>query len=485
MSENSKKVMVFDVETTGFVNTGDIAKRNRVVQIAWVIMEERGETIATYENLLQQSAPIPESTIAIHGKTDLMCQEQGIPAFEVINSFKEAMEGVDVLVGHNAIFDINFVKSEAEIEGVDLIFPKEIICTKNLYIDVLKMPATPKMVAAGRTGHKAPKLEEAYEMLFEVKFENAHDALADVQATADIYNEFFIRNMHAHFPEALKNARIIIESKERTASKEIATVEEGDIKSISPDVLFTQGGYDALKQKIENMREHCTPSLHEKGGKKDLISFAARFRKLKAPVKDILTAHITKISAPIIPIEQEIAKSKKFAKLLEDLFEKSYKEVRQPITELEEAQKKKDFELKEKINAIRGFYTIIVQSKEHGESLLKALSEYKDVDFGKFKEEAIDTYRAAYARIEDRIKILGIEQSAPKISPQWGQTADEAAAVIAETAAPRTPAAPEPRKAIDKDAIVMEFMILGASPDAANSIYNAIANGEIPHITLN
>lgn len=61
------------------------------------------------------------------------------------------------------------------------------ICTMNESTDLCKIP--------GPYGYKWPKLEELHKHLFGKTFDNAHDALADVRATARCLFELRRRGM--------------------------------------------------------------------------------------------------------------------------------------------------------------------------------------------------------------------------------------------------------------------------------------------------
>ncbi len=56
--------------------------------------------------------------------------------------------------------------------------------------DICCLPPTDRMIAAGRLEHKAPRLAEAYEHLFDAAMPGqAHYALSDVRACAAIWLE--------------------------------------------------------------------------------------------------------------------------------------------------------------------------------------------------------------------------------------------------------------------------------------------------------
>ena len=60
-------------------------------------------------------------------------------------------------------------------------------CTCNSTKGILKLPPTPKMVAAGIKAYKSPNLAEAYKHFTGEELVGAHRALADAEACARVY----------------------------------------------------------------------------------------------------------------------------------------------------------------------------------------------------------------------------------------------------------------------------------------------------------
>ncbi len=100
-----------------------------------------------------------------------------------------------VLIGHNIKFDINALGAEFIRSGIETKFlEKKQVCTMRSSTGHLKLPG-------GRGGKfKPPKLIELYEYLFEEQFQQAHNAAADVEATARCFFELLRRKIIS--PEA-------------------------------------------------------------------------------------------------------------------------------------------------------------------------------------------------------------------------------------------------------------------------------------------
>lgn len=184
-------ILFFDTETTGFMTQkplGD-ASHGRIVQLAFIVTDNDGKEMASYNSLINTPVDVPEKTTAIHGKTKAMCERYGVEPITALSIFKGYAKRCEKVVGHNVYFDRCMVMNETVIAGKDWKWLEDIPydCTMALTQDICKLPLTQKQVDANFTGFKQPKLQEAYKHCFGVEFDGAHDALADVRACKDIY----------------------------------------------------------------------------------------------------------------------------------------------------------------------------------------------------------------------------------------------------------------------------------------------------------
>jgi len=114
-------------------------------------------------------------------------------------------ERADLIVAHNLPFDL-FLMQTAWARGKSTrTFDqahgrREQFCTMKSAAPVVKMPPTERMLAAGFTHAKPPKLEECIHHFFGEKLEGAHDALIDVRACARVF--FHLRQIDARTSEA-------------------------------------------------------------------------------------------------------------------------------------------------------------------------------------------------------------------------------------------------------------------------------------------
>jgi len=176
--------LVFDTETTGLPKNfnaplSDSDNWPRMVQIAWQLHDEDGNLIENQDYIIKpEGYDIPFNAARIHGITTKIAQEEGRDLQEVLEEFSQVLEKVTVVSGHNVEFDYNIVGAEFLRKNItDNLQQKPKADTMILGTDYCKLEG-------GRGGrYKSPKLEELYEKLYGHKFDEAHNAAADVNAT--------------------------------------------------------------------------------------------------------------------------------------------------------------------------------------------------------------------------------------------------------------------------------------------------------------
>ena len=160
----TRPLAFFDLETTGI----DVA-HDRIVQIA-VLKINPDESLERYEELLNPGMHIPEESSAIHGIFDADVADK--PSFkEKGNEILNFMSGCD-LGGYNSNkFDIpllmeEFLRNEMEFD----LSNRHFIDVQNIF-------------------HKMEKrtLRGAYKFYTGAVMENAHDAMADIEATFQVF----------------------------------------------------------------------------------------------------------------------------------------------------------------------------------------------------------------------------------------------------------------------------------------------------------
>lgn len=195
--------LIFDTETTGFPKNNqapfsDLDNWPRIVQLAWQIHDKNGKLIENKSYIIYPDGfDIPYNATQIHGISTKKAKEEGKSLKKVFEKFNQYVESSLVVIGHNLQFDLNISGSEFFRIGMETeLFAKKHIDTQMIGTSVCKLPG-------GRGGgFKYPKLSELYFFLFEEYFDEAHNATADVNATARCFFEL-VRNQHISFHDAL------------------------------------------------------------------------------------------------------------------------------------------------------------------------------------------------------------------------------------------------------------------------------------------
>jgi len=182
--------LIFDTETTGLPQSWkapltDFNNWPRCVQLAWQIHDIEGKLIEVKNYIIKPDGyDIPFNAEKIHGISTELALKQGIPVSEVLLEFVKDVEKSQFVIGHNVGFDNNIIGCELlrkEMPNLLAKFPS--IDTKD---DATNYCA----IAGGRGGgFKWPSLTELHIKLFGEAFAEAHNASADVEATARCFLE--------------------------------------------------------------------------------------------------------------------------------------------------------------------------------------------------------------------------------------------------------------------------------------------------------
>lgn len=185
--------LIFDTETTGLPLLKDAPLTNfenwpRMVQLAWQLHDEKGYLIEAQNHIVRPDGfIIPIGAKVIHGISTEYAMEVGEPLDNVLGMFLEAAKKAKYLVGHNIRFDLDIVGCEfLRRRGENPLPQWKVIdtCTD-------KTAEFCKILGGthGSGHYKFPKLVEIHKLLFGEDFSSAHNASADVEATARVFLE--------------------------------------------------------------------------------------------------------------------------------------------------------------------------------------------------------------------------------------------------------------------------------------------------------
>ena len=186
-----KKILVFDTETNGLVKKEerDLSKQPYIVQYAHALIDvgrKHWDVEETWNKLFQVPVNIPQRASEIHGiyKERL---EGKLYIYSVMEDILQRMEAADIIAGHNIRFDMNMLYVEAQRIGEQA----RVVALKEKLVDTMTS-SKDAVQAVNKRGHrKNPNLQEAYKHFYGEEFDGAHNALADVMATAKVLKALY------------------------------------------------------------------------------------------------------------------------------------------------------------------------------------------------------------------------------------------------------------------------------------------------------
>lgn len=186
--------LFFDTETNGLpINwnapLNDLNNWPRLVQIAWVLFDLNGKEITRNDHIIIPSGfDILQESSSIHGITSDRAYREGILLEDALVEFNHQISRSSTLVAHNMNFDKKIIGAEfLRIGYQNPLANKKLICTMKSTTDFCAID--------GYYGFKWPKLSELHLKLFGFDFDEAHNAAADINATANCFWELKKRRL--------------------------------------------------------------------------------------------------------------------------------------------------------------------------------------------------------------------------------------------------------------------------------------------------
>ena len=177
-------MLVFDTETSGFGGS--------VLNLGWLLADERGKELASYD-LLWQLPPgerIHSGAFKAHGISAAQVKREGVAAAPEAGEFfalVAAALAADVrIVAHNVSFDVTHLNRTAHRHGQC----SAALCSATMLCTMHGATKHCGLRAKGGKRLKAPRNEELYQFLFKrAPVERLHRALPDCRVTLASYIE--------------------------------------------------------------------------------------------------------------------------------------------------------------------------------------------------------------------------------------------------------------------------------------------------------
>ena len=251
--------LIFDTETTGLPKNwkapiSDTDNWPRCVQIAWQLHDELGNLVEANSFIIKPNGyDIPYESEKIHGISTRLAESEGEILEIVLKEFNNSILKSKFIIGHNVNFDLNVIGCEfyrlntlSNIELTDVLDT----CTETT-ATLCKLPG-------GRGGKfKLPTLTELHQFLFSAPFQDAHNATADVEATARCFLELI----------RIKNFK-----------KEELHAEDNYFERFSehnPEIIQNIGiKHQNLKKKSENLKDDLVKSKNIKSTEKPTVDLS-------------------------------------------------------------------------------------------------------------------------------------------------------------------------------------------------------------------
>lgn len=198
-------LILFDLETTGLPSRAglqfgqyhpysDTSKYNdaRIVQISYMVCDENLNTVSMHDSVINSRGLFTITNSHIHGITNETSMLTGEDFDDVLSRFEVALKGAQMIVAHNADFDMNVLKSELYRRGKDMLLVE--LCSKTVICTMKSCKAVVNALNVYNR-QKYPTLKELYEFAVEKTMLKAHDSKYDVINMHEAVKALFDRHL--------------------------------------------------------------------------------------------------------------------------------------------------------------------------------------------------------------------------------------------------------------------------------------------------
>jgi len=168
------RITFFDTETTGLIDNHlrTLDKQPQIFEFFALTTDEKGNELAATHLWAKPTVSLSDKVTKVTGIKDEDVADKP-PFREIADQIKSVIEASDLVVAHNATYDVEVINFEMQRCGKNVTWP-DVRCTVEL--------------TEWLSGFRL-KLEDLHEVLFGAKFDHAHSAEADVRAMAKCWFE--------------------------------------------------------------------------------------------------------------------------------------------------------------------------------------------------------------------------------------------------------------------------------------------------------
>jgi DNA polymerase-3 subunit epsilon len=196
-------IIFMDTETSGlplYKDPSEDPRQPHIVEIAALLIDsETGAMLDSYHTIVRPDGwTIPDDVAEIHGITTERAMDEGVPEHHALHGYLDLHARAHLRSAFNESFDQRIVRIGIKRFGegktqedrdviADAYKAFDVYCCMKASTRPCNLPPTPAMLKRGMKWNKNPTLAEAYKHFMGVDLQNAHSALADTRACADIY----------------------------------------------------------------------------------------------------------------------------------------------------------------------------------------------------------------------------------------------------------------------------------------------------------